>query len=134
MEDQREGQIINDEEGGTGGKTTIAPDVLVTIARFATLRVDGVSRMASIPATVNRLFQPGSGDGVSIDVKDEVVTLDLYVILKRDVNMLETSRLIQHEAARAISEMVGMQVGKINIHVEDVDYNSEQTQQNSLES
>jgi uncharacterized alkaline shock family protein YloU len=44
------------------------------------------------------------------------------VILKNDVNMREVSRNIQHDVARAISTMVGMQVGRINIHIEDMDY------------
>ena len=131
MEEQQEGQMSSEEETYSGGKTTIAPDVLVTIARLATLRVGGVSRMANLPAAVNRFFQPSSGDGVNIEVKDDVVTMDLYVILKQDVNMRDISRMIQHEISRAISEMVGMQVGRINIHVEDVDYLPEQHQQNN---
>jgi len=41
------------------GKTTVSPDVLVTIARLSTLAVPGVSRMAPIPGGVNRLFRRG---------------------------------------------------------------------------
>jgi uncharacterized alkaline shock family protein YloU len=36
--------------------------------------------------------------------------------------MREVSRNIQHDVARAISTTVGMQVGRINIHIEDMDY------------
>lgn len=35
------------------------------------------------------------------------------------------SRSIQHQISRAISEMVGMDVGKVNIHIEDIDYSPE---------
>jgi uncharacterized alkaline shock family protein YloU len=39
--------------------------------------------------------------------------------------MREVSRNVQSQVARAISDMVGMQVGRVNIHIEDVDYPQE---------
>lgn len=107
------------------GKTTIAPEVLLTIARLTTLGVAGVSRMSSLPGGVNRIFNRSMGEGVRIDLKDDIVTADLYVILKNEVNIREVSRNIQVKVARAISDMVGMQVGRVNIHVEDIDFPEE---------
>ncbi|MGB9668748.1 MAG: Asp23/Gls24 family envelope stress response protein [Anaerolineales bacterium] len=104
------------------GKTTIAPDVLLTIARLSCLNVEGVSRMATTSKPINRLLSKSVKDGVQVEVEDDTVYLDLYVILKSDVNVREVSRMIQQEVTRAISEMVGMQVGKVNIHIEDIDY------------
>jgi uncharacterized alkaline shock family protein YloU len=40
--------------------------------------------------------------------------------LKRDFNVRDVSHNIQNQVSRSISEMVGMDVGKINIHVEDI--------------
>lgn len=109
------------------GKTTIAIDVLVTIASLTTLSVPGVSRFSPTPVPrVKDIFKRGQlFEGVLIDVQDDTVYVDLYVIMKHDVNIRDVSRIIQHEAARAISDMVGMQVGRINVHVEDIDYPSE---------
>lgn len=104
------------------GKTTIAPDVLITIARLSTLSVTGVSQMAPLPGSVNRLFKRDESDGVQISVENNAVYADLYVILKSDINVREVSRNIQAQVSRAISEMVGMEVGKINVHVEDIDF------------
>jgi uncharacterized alkaline shock family protein YloU len=107
-------------------RTTIAPEVLLTIARLTTLEVAGVSRMSDVPGGVNRLFQRGIGEGVRIEIRDdEAVFADLYVILQNDVNVRDVSRKIQHKVARAISEMVGMQVGRVNVHIEDIDYPTE---------
>ena len=106
----------------TPGKTTVSPDVLVTIARLSTLSVPGVSRLASLPGGVNRLFRRGSGDGVRIETEENVVFADLYLVLKQDVNLREVSRNVQKQVARAIQEMVGMEIGHINIHIEDIDY------------
>ncbi len=107
------------------GKTTVSPDVLVTIARLSALSVPGVSRMAHVPGGVNRLFRRGSGDGVRIEVEDNVVVANLYLILKQHVNIREVSRNVQHQVARALQEMVGMDVGGIEIHIEDIDEDEE---------
>ena len=104
------------------GRTTIAPDVLITIAQLSALSVEGVSRMTPAPSTVSRLFQKGMESGVHIQVDETTVSADLYVVLKSGYNIRDVSRNIQGEVARAISEMVGMSVGRINIHVEDIDY------------
>lgn len=110
----------------TPGKTTLAPDVLVTIARMSALSVEGVSRMATVPVRVNRLMRRTAREGVEIQVEDDVVYLDLYLVLKPDVNVREVSRNVQHQVARAISEMIGMAVGHVNIHIQDIDYSPNQ--------
>ena len=104
------------------GKTTVAPDVLITIARLSALSVPGVSRMARVSGGVNRLFKRGPHEGVRIQVEDNTVFANLYLILKRDVNIREVSRNVQQQVARALQEMVGMEIGEIKIHIEDIDY------------
>ena len=108
------------------GKTTIAPDVLVNIARLTALNTQGVSKLADSPDVVNRLFKQGVDEGVSISVQDNVVYVDLFLILHRDVNVRNVSRSVQKSVSRSISEMVGMEVGSVNIHVEDIDYGIEE--------
>ncbi len=106
----------------TPGRTTIAPDVLLTIARLTALSTPGVNRLSSISGGVNRLFKRGANEGVRILVENNTVYADLYVILNKDVNVRDVSRTVQSQIARAISEMVGMEVGRVNVHVEDIDY------------
>ena len=108
-------------ESYSQGKTTVSPDVLVTIARLSALSVPGVSRMAQVPGGVNRLFKRGIGDGVRIEVQDNMVMANLYLILRQHVNIREVSRNVQHQVARALQEMVGMDIGGIEIHIEDID-------------
>ena len=104
------------------GKTTVSPDVLTTIARLAALSVPGVSRLAPISGGVNRLFKRGAGDGVRIETEENTVYVDLHLVLQQDVNIREVSRNVQQNVARAIQEMVGMDVDCVNIHIEDIDY------------
>lgn len=79
--------------------------------------------MSPTPGGVNRLFRRGVGEGVRLDIRDDDrVYADLYVILQADVNVRDVSRQIQQHVSRAITDMVGMTVGRVNVHIEDIDY------------
>ena len=103
-------------------KTTISPEVLVSIAKLATLGVEGVARLAPRPGSINRFIKTQNTDGVKIVVEDGRVYIDIYAIICRDQNVREVSHTIQTRVARSIFEIVGMEVGRVNIHVEDIDY------------
>ncbi|MDX9865718.1 MAG: Asp23/Gls24 family envelope stress response protein [Anaerolineaceae bacterium] len=107
------------------GKTTISPDVLVTISGLTALGVPGVSGLAKIPVGVYLIFKDRVEDGVCITVDGKTVSVDLYLTFQRDVNVRNVSREIQERVTRAISEMVDMKVREINIHVEDIEYEIE---------
>jgi uncharacterized alkaline shock family protein YloU len=108
----------------TPGKTTISIDVILTITRLTTLDVPGVCRMSQVPSRRFRtmLLHRQEADGLHVEVVDDVVYTDIYVVLEADVNIREVGRNIQSTVSRAITDMIGMQVGVINVHVEDIDY------------
>lgn len=108
------------------GKTTVSPEVLTAIASLAALEVPGVSRLAPVSGGVNRLFRRGVNDGVRIEAKDNVVYADLFLILKESVNIREVSRNVQQNVARSIQEMVGMEIGEVNVHVENIDFEGDE--------
>jgi len=103
------------------GKTTIAPQVLETIARLTTLAVPGVARMASPPG-VRRLLRQG---GVELEVVGNSVRVKLYVVTEPQSSMLSVGRQIQAEVTRAIRDIVGMEVESVDVYIEDVAYPSE---------
>jgi uncharacterized alkaline shock family protein YloU len=117
-----EEQEMSYDDRRAPGKTTIAPDVLASIARLTALETPGVSRMGVVAAGANRLFTRSDSEGVRIDVKGGVVDADIYLIVRNDVNIRDVSRKVQQGVARAIREMVGMKVGRVNVHIEDIDY------------
>lgn len=111
------------EETRPPGKTTVAPDVLLSIARLTALRIEGVHALSNVHQAFRRLVQSGhSAKGVRADILGDRVTMDLHVVLDHDVNVRQVSREIQKEVARAISEMVGMQAERVNVHIEDIHY------------
>lgn len=113
-----------DDNYQSTGTTTVATDVLLTIAHLTALSVAGVSRLSPLRGKGMEVFlkHGQARDGIIIEVVDDIVYVDVYVILKSDTNVRDISHNIQRDVARAISEMVGMQVGRINIHIEDIDY------------
>ena len=105
------------------GRIEVAPGVLATIAQFAALRVEGVVETTSIPADVARLFRRATRhDGVVLDLSDNKVRVDVYVIMEPHVNIMETSQKIQSAIIEAVDTMVGIPVDAVNVHVEDVLY------------
>ena len=90
--------------------------------------------MHQFPSGVNRIFQRGDyGDGVHIKIEDDRVFADIHVVLKNDVNIREVSREIQNDVKRALSDMVGMEVGRINVHIENIDYPVDQIPESEVE-
>ncbi len=80
--------------------------------------------MSQVPSRRFRtmLLHRQEDDGLHIEVEDDIVYTDIYVVLDADVNIREVGRNIQTAVARAITDMIGMQVGVINVHVEDIKY------------
>ena len=105
------------------GRIEVAPEVLATIAHFAVLRVDGVSKMAPIPAQIVRMFRRATRqDGILLDLSDNKVRFGIYVIMEPHASVLETSRQVQSAVVEAIDTLVGIPVDSVNVHVEDVLY------------
>jgi uncharacterized alkaline shock family protein YloU len=104
------------------GKVTIDPQVLLTIARLTTLATPGVACMSpSLGGSVSRMLRRQRlNEGIRILVEDDIVYMDLYIIVEPSVNLLKLGRQIQHDVTRAVNDMLGMHVGEVNIHVQDV--------------
>ncbi len=102
------------------GLIMISPQVLTTIARQATLNVPGVVSM-SPGITFDRFLRRGkSRQGVRVAVEEGTVSIDLFIIVEPQANMLRLGQEIQREVTRAIQDLVGMPVREVNVHIEDV--------------
>ncbi|MGD2078568.1 MAG: Asp23/Gls24 family envelope stress response protein [Chloroflexota bacterium] len=110
------------------GRIEIAPEVLTTIVRYTTLEIEGVNKLAPVPADVVRLFRRAvRDDGILLDYADGRLQFDIYVYMDPHVNMLQTSQQVQASVIEAIDKMVGLPVAAVNVHVEDVVYALDET-------
>ncbi|RPJ01030.1 MAG: Asp23/Gls24 family envelope stress response protein [Chloroflexi bacterium] len=102
---------------------TIAPGVLLTVVRLATLDVAGVVRMGSTPGGVDRLFRRvPAANGAQITIDEDTVTVHLYVVADASANLRDMSVQVQKSVERSIREILGMKVESVNVHVEDVSF------------
>ena len=105
------------------GAVRIAPTVITTIASLTTLSVPGVVRMSGdlISNMEKKLLRHERlSSGVKLQIKDDAIYLDLYVVVKQGVNMLEVGSQIQKEVGEAVSTIVEMPVVEVNVYVQDV--------------
>ena len=103
------------------GVVRVARQVLLTIVTYTALQIPGVTRMADIGDSWSRFLKREiPRQGVTLTVKDNLVTVDLYLVLAAGVNIVEVGTAVQQEVASALEEIVGMQVREVNVYVQDV--------------
>ena len=107
------------------GKTTLTPDVILTISRQSALEVEGVHGLARVRGGMKGMHGRAS-DGVRMQIENNVVFVDIFLVLENEVNIREVSRKVQLTVARAITEMTGLEAGHINVHIEDIHFKPEE--------
>ncbi len=110
-------QVIMEDE--TTYTTTIDPTVLYSIARLTTIGTPGVSQLAPITTGFNKSSQ--ENQGVRIKLEDSKLFIDLYLITKAEENVRLVAETVQNRVSRAITEIVGMEVANVNVHITDID-------------
>lgn len=104
------------------GKVTIAPNVLVTIVQKTADSVPGIAELSDRVPGVKRLLGLHTvGQGVEVNVVDNRVSVDIYLVARRNVDLLRMGRKLQHKVTRAIEDIVGMDVREVNVHIEDIE-------------
>jgi uncharacterized alkaline shock family protein YloU len=104
------------------GVARVARQVLLTIVINTALQVPGVVRMAQATDQWSRFLEREvPRQGVSLTIKNNTVSADLYIVVASGARVVDVGSAIQEEVAAAIEHMVGMQVQEVNVYVQDVD-------------
>jgi uncharacterized alkaline shock family protein YloU len=70
---------------------------------------------------MRRLWARGAAEeGISVEVTDAGVQVEVHVIADATANMLKLGELLQSAIIRAIEEMVGLPVAWVDVHIDDV--------------
>jgi uncharacterized alkaline shock family protein YloU len=103
------------------GIVRIAPQVLSTIVTNTALEIPGVLRMAETPDQWTRwLGREIPRQGVSLTVKDNIVSADLYLVVESGTNIINVGSAVQEEVSSALEHIVGMHVREVNVYIQDV--------------
>ncbi len=115
--EQAPSELVMEQEPKLG-RVMIAPTVLAQIAERSALGVPGVAAICPRHPRFDRL-RSGAG-GVHVRVADNTVSADIAIVARAGTNIPELGQRVQADVTEALRQMVGMEVGEINVYVDDV--------------
>lgn len=108
----------NHDHSQSAGNLKISRDVLATIARYATMEIEGVASLASFTTNIRGwLLKKQSAKPIAIDLSDDVAVIDIHVNIKAGVNIPQTAEKIQSAVKEAVQNMTGIAVSRVNINI-----------------
>lgn len=101
------------------GKVQIAPEVIEVITGIAASEVDGISSMRGSFATdvVERFGKKSHSKGVKVELTQEGIMIDLYVVLEFGVSIPKVAEKIQSNIRQTLKNMTALEVSEVNVHV-----------------
>ena len=107
------------------GATTVVDPVVAKIAGIAAREVPGVYALGGGAARVvgnirDAIGQRDQGQGIKVEVGETQVAADVTIVVSYPERLQVVAEDVRHAVARAITELVGMQVAEINVTVTDV--------------
>lgn len=110
------------------GNIKIAVDVVATIAGIAASSVEGVASMySSIAGGLAEMLgaKKSPGKGVKVEMKENNVVVDIFIVVDYGVKIPELAWEIQENVKNSLETMTGLEVEKVNIHIEGVSFEKE---------
>ncbi|KTR43260.1 alkaline-shock protein [Curtobacterium oceanosedimentum] len=110
---------------GASGKTTIDDTVVSKVAGIAAREVNGVHSLGNgaaraIGALRDKIGQRDYGQGVKVEVGEKQVAADVTIVAEYPVSLQEVADGVRSSVARALQQIVGMEVAEVNVTVQDV--------------
>ena len=110
---------------GITGTTTVVDPVVAKIAGIAAREVPGVFDLGGGAARVvgnirDAIGQRDQGQGIKVEVGEKQVAADVTIVVHYPEQLQVVANDVRTAVARAITELVGMEVAEINVTVTDV--------------
>ncbi|TDW47621.1 putative alkaline shock family protein YloU [Curtobacterium sp. PhB42] len=110
---------------GVTGKTVIDDTVVSKVAGIAAREVNGVHSLGggaarAIGALRDAIGQRDFGQGVKVEVGEKQVAADIVIVAEYPVSLQQVADGVRSSVARALEQIVGMEVAEINVTVQDV--------------
>ncbi|MFD2925928.1 Asp23/Gls24 family envelope stress response protein [Halobacillus naozhouensis] len=114
-----EKQLLNVSEGSTLGNVEIAPEVIEVIAGIAVSEVAGVASMRGNFASgvVERLGKKNHGKGVKVELAEDGILIDAYVVMDYGISIPDTAKKIQDNTSQALKNMTALEIKEMNVHI-----------------
>lgn len=98
------------------GRIEISPEAIASLANHAVLKSYGVVGMASPRLT--RFLNRESQRGVEVQMIDDTIVIDLYVVVEYGTRISEVAHNIMGNVKYAVEKALGVPVAQVNVHVQ----------------
>ncbi len=105
------------------GEIQINSDVIAMYAGMTAVECFGIVGMAAVSmkdGLVKLLKKESLTHGITVDIKDNHITIDFHVIVSYGVSICAVADNLIANVKYKVEEFTGMEVDKINIYVEGV--------------
>ncbi|WP_339228084.1 Asp23/Gls24 family envelope stress response protein [Oceanobacillus sp. FSL K6-2867] len=111
--------LLNVSDNTALGKVEIAPEVIEVIAGIAATEVEGVHAMRGNFATgvAERFGKKAHNKGIKVELLDDGVSIDVYVILNFGVSIPQVAQKLQTNIRQTLTNMTALELKEINVHV-----------------
>lgn len=112
----------------------IANEVVAIIAGVATSEVQGVAGMSGglVGGISEMLGKKNFSKGIKVEVDGNETAIEIYIIVEYGVRIPDVAWVLQNKVKTAVEEMTGLNVVKVNIHVQGVKVEKEMIDIDSL--
>ena len=105
------------------GRIEVSPLAVASLASQAVLECYGVVGMASkdLASGIVEILQPASHRrGVDIQIGDDQIAIDLYVVMEYGTRIATVAQNIQSVVKYSVEKALSVPVAAVNVHVQDL--------------
>ena len=105
------------------GLVSVNEEVILKVAGYAALECYGIVGMASKRTTdgiVQMLGIENLGRGVKIQINNDRVDVDLYIIVEYGISISAVAATLIDTVKYKVEHLTGVKVNKVNVSVEDI--------------
>lgn len=117
------------------GNIRISDEVVKTIAARAATEVDGVYKLdgGMVDEVSKILGKKSLTNGVKVEVGEKECNIEIYIIAEYGYKIPEVAKQVQENVQRVLSELTGLRVVEVNIFVQNVRLEKEETVEETVE-
>ena len=111
----------------------IADDVVAVIAGVAVSEVAGVAEMAGgFAGGITEVLsgKKNLAKGIKVEVGEKETKIDVNIIVEYGVRIPDVAFEIQNRVKKAVESMTGLKVVEVNVHVQGVNTEAKEEQEN----
>ena len=114
---------LNDMEPGSN--IIYSGEVVSIIAGVAASEVEGIAGMVNVPNSGLLGKNRNVTKGVKVEIGTEEASVDLYVTVEYGKPIQKAAHEVQESVRKAIEEMTGLHVVRVDVHVQGVSFEKE---------